>query len=167
MTEDTNLALGLAAAGLPLIAVHDAGSGPAPTLNRLVPGLLGCGNPLFRLSLVPLLLARPEDSADLVKPPCNALLAHLYTAAVCLQQLWKTRLGLLGRRFELPDRFSHGLGLPNPKTGYGESCFSEILDRLENGRAGARIRGADKMLAKLVHETFDLLAREALHAPAC
>lgn len=115
--------------------------------------------------MVPLLLARPKEGANVFETIRDPLSAHLYTAAVCLQTLWKTRLGLLGRRHELADRFSTAVGLPDPKIGYGESCLIEICDRLEDGRAGVRIRGAGRILSKLVHETFELLAREALHAP--
>lgn len=164
--KENELALGLAAAGIPLIAVPQAGNGEPLTLPELMSGLLGQENPLFRLSVVPLLLARPQEGEAAFETIRDPLAAHLYTAAVCHQRLWKTRLGLLGRRRELTDRFSTTLGLPDPKIDYGEPCLNEIFDRLRDGRAGTRIRGADRILSKLVHETFELLAREALHAPA-
>jgi hypothetical protein len=80
--------------------------------------------------------------------------------------LWRTRLRLLGREPDLPDRHSRELHLPDPAADYGELCLREILERFEDGRAGARIRGAGAILDKLLREAFALLSREAVsHAP--
>ncbi|HIC88862.1 MAG TPA: hypothetical protein EYP04_05625 [Anaerolineae bacterium] len=54
-------------------------------------------------------------------PAARVELKALYTAAVYLQRLWRTRLGFyLGNYSELPDRFSNDLGLPSPAERHGK-----------------------------------------------
>lgn len=53
----------------------------------------------------------------------------LYTAAVYLQRLWRTRLGFYLRDFrELPDRFSGELGLPSPAERHGKAGLHATAD---------------------------------------
>jgi hypothetical protein len=174
MTGDAELACGLAEAGLPLIAIHRPARPEAvpSSPERLRTALLASGDPLFVLCVVPLLVACPQASQGIAETQgrpdaaASTLLMHLHTAAVCLQHLWKTRLALAGCGAALPDLFSETLRLPSPKADYGRSCLAEIASRLERGDAGARIRGADRMIGRLVDQMFAILEHTSTHATA-
>ncbi len=167
MDREVELARGLAEAGLPLIALPggpESGAEP-PSMGDLVKGLAASPDPLFRLALVPLFLCNRE-ARDSARGPAPAALPHLYTAAVCLHHLWKTRLGFHVDPDPPEDYFSNELGLPDPRLDYGRSCLSEICGRFERGEAGPRIRRADLMIAKLVKEMFGILERRGIRATA-
>ena len=160
MPTEEALALGLAEAGLPLIAPAEGyESAQRVSMRELVEGLVECPNPLFRMSVIPLWLSSAESAKFGGR---GALGAHLYTAAVCLQRLWRTRLALARRAYALKDFFSAELGLPDPS----EACLAAISERFESGVEGVRIRGFDRMAAKLVHEMFGILSREDAGASA-
>lgn len=172
MEREVGLAGALAEAGLPLIAIPrepDPAGVPA-TMDELVTGLIRSPDALFRLAVVPLLLCNREARrsaahlARTLEPAERNLLAHLYTAAAALRRLWKRRLRLCGIEDGPEDPFSRELGLPDPSAHYGELCLREIGERLDRGEAGPRIRGADRLIAKLVRETFGILERRARRA---
>lgn len=163
MTKDVDLACALAEAGLPLIAVHKPAEPDAVprSVRELVLELGESGDALFRGALVPLILSNADAAREAARAGRSSnMIAGLYTAAVCLQRLWRTRLELHGRRHELPDVFSRDLNLPDPNVNYGRACFHELCARF----AQESFRGADVLLAKLVEQMFEILSREAYAA---
>lgn len=66
--RDVELARVLAAFGVPLIAIHQSPNPRAvpSEMDDLVTGLMRSTDPLFRLSVVPLLLANPRAAASAV-----------------------------------------------------------------------------------------------------
>jgi len=173
METESALAFGLAAAGVPLIALPDA-RGPAswPEPSALAAALLGRDDPLFAAAVVPLLVFNPAAAAG--APGAARALSgsrkrafeHLYTAAAAMRARWRTRLVRVGATHEIPDVYSGGLGLPPAGEGFGDACLEALADRFAGGDGGVVIRGARSMFDHLMRQAFEIAEREAAVAPA-
>lgn len=172
MTREGELARALAAAGLPLIAVPDAGPGSGVDLpaGRLVAELIRSHDAMFIVASVPLLLfdARAEDPAAeaTLAGDDRRVFAHLHCAAAAMRSRWRSRLTQAGALHEIPDRHAVALGLPSPAERFGDPCLLEIADRFEDGRAGARIRGFGSMLDRLIEHALASRERTVIVATA-
>jgi len=153
--------------GIRFLAPSDAQLGPERlTDEALLIALLQHPDPRLRFSLIPWFILHPELHSMLPsllpRLPLEERteLKVLYTAAVYLQRLWRTRLRLyLGEFQELPDLFSAELGLPSPMERYGKvglhalaRWHTEHSDHLFN-----RLASYTKMMDLL----FDQLKRGA------
>jgi hypothetical protein len=84
--------------------------------------------------LIPLLLRHPELASHVsalvnqIDPPLRVELQTLYTAAVYLQRLWKTRLGFYIETPLLPDLFSQQLGLPPAEERHGKHGLYDLAE---------------------------------------
>lgn len=122
--------------GVTYLAPSDAVATEAiPSSEALLAALVGQPDSRLRLALVPLFIRHP-DWADCVSslvgqldPAAVLELKTLYMAAVYLQRLWKTRLGLyLDNHALLPDLFSQELGLPPADERFGKNGLYDLTD---------------------------------------
>lgn len=131
----------------------------------LVTGLAASPEPRLRNALALLFVRRPELADDVhaaltgLTPGPAMTLREQYTAAVYLQHMWHTRLGLyLPEMTELPDLFTTELGLPDPVERFGLTGLRAL-----ELRSGFNLTASyDTMMALL----FDQLRRERVHEPA-
>lgn len=104
----------------------------------LIAALAQHSDPRLHEAILPLFLRHPEFAdyvPDLVaRLPSDASqrLSHLYTAAVYLQRLWRTKLGMyLGPQPWLPDHFGESeWGLPSPDEHFGEAGLRVLGEKL-------------------------------------
>jgi hypothetical protein len=138
----------------------------APLTNaELIAGLATSPDPRLRNALALLFVRRPElaegvPAALAVLPPGPGMtLREQYSAAVYLQHMWHTRLGLyLPGMAQLPDLFTAELGLPRPEERFGLSGLRAL-----ELRSGFNLTSSyDTMMALL----FDQLRRERIDEPA-
>lgn len=135
------------------------------TDGDLITGLAASSDPRLRHALALLFVRRPELAASVpgalsgLPPGSATVLREQYTAAVYLQHMWHTRLGLyLPEMTELPDLFTTELGLPDPVERFGLTGLREL-----ELRSGFNLTASyDTMMALL----FDQLRRERVHEPA-
>lgn len=122
--------------GIQYLAPSDAKATEAVATNdALIAALLEQTDSRLKLAVIPLLIRHPE-LANSVTALVNQLdgqlateLRTLYTAAVYLQRLWKTRLSFyLDSTPLLPDLFSQQLGLPSPAERYGKIGLYDLAD---------------------------------------
>ena len=99
--------------------------------NDIVEEILSCEDARLKLSLPVLFIANPKLS-DIIKNTENETIKYLYTAAVYLQNLWKTYIEMkLGKCQELPDLFSKQMGLPPPDELHGKTGLFELSEKLK------------------------------------
>jgi len=138
------LAVALAQHDAPQLRVPD----PAPTPDTapqsvapytLLRALTESSDSRAREALIALFLRHPEYhqyvpslTAELGAPAALTL-RHFYTAAVYLQHLWRSTLGLyLGAFAELPNYFGENeFGLPSPRLHWGESGLRRLATLFE------------------------------------
>ena len=122
--------------GVTYLAPSDAvASTKLPSNDALLAAILDQSDFRLKLALIPLFIRRP-DLAQRVPPLVDRLdaslsleLQTLYTAAVYLQRLWKTRLEFyLTQTTFLPDLYSRTLGLPSPNERFGKTGLYELTD---------------------------------------
>ena len=122
--------------GVTYLAPSDAvASTMLPSNDALLAAILDQSDFRLKLALIPLLIRHP-DWAQTVQSLVDRLdaslaleLQTLYTAAVYLQRLWKTRLGFyLTQPTLLPDLYSQTLGLPSPNERFGKTGLYELTD---------------------------------------
>lgn len=102
---------------------------------ELMAELVSHPDPRLHSALTALFLLHPDwaglvpgVAARLAGAPLVELQAR-YMAAVYLQRLWRTRLGLYLGNFEtLPDLYSSMLGLPSPNERFGKSGLAALAD---------------------------------------
>lgn len=114
-------------------------SPPPIAPETLIRQLAQHGEPRLREALIPLFLRHPDYHRCV---PALALsldsqaaqtLRHFYTAAVYLQHLWRSTLGLyLGAFPDLPNYFGETeFGLPSPQLHWGEVGLRLLAARFE------------------------------------
>ena len=113
--------------GVGFLAPSDAKTGQLMLPLELIQALVSQADPRLRVALVALLLRQPDLASqvsalvDRLDQPARLDLQTLYTAAVYLQRLWRTRLGFYLGDFEiLPDYYSTTLSLPPADERYGK-----------------------------------------------
>jgi hypothetical protein len=115
--------------GLRFLAPSDAEAGEVSGLpvRELIARLVVHTDARLRLALVPLLILHPDWATEVqavvqqLTEPARSQLQAIYAAAVCLQRLWRTRLGFYLGDFEmLPDLYSSELGLPAATEQHGK-----------------------------------------------
>ena len=106
----------------------DSTAAPRVSPNELILRLISHPDARLRLALVALLILRPNWGSYVhsemhgLAEPVRTELQALYTAAVYLQRLWRTRLGIYLGKFEvLPDLYSSQLGLPAAEERHGKA----------------------------------------------
>jgi hypothetical protein len=138
---------------------------------ELILALVQSDGARLRLALTPLFLSHPtlaEVVPAVVKqlsPSAARELQQRYTAAVCLQRFWRTRLReVLLSNVDLPDLFSTMLGLPSATVLYGRLTLWYLAEQmsLEHG-------GVDYWAT--LHKTFEDFMQQrtvelASHEPA-
>jgi hypothetical protein len=122
--------------GIRFLAPTDADAGDlsrAP-VSELIAQLAAQPDARLRMAVVPLLILHPDRARDVqsaVEPlagPMRSELQALYTAAVYLQRLWRTRLGFYLGDFEiLPDIYSKELGLPAASERHGKTGLHALV----------------------------------------
>ncbi|MEM7534856.1 MAG: hypothetical protein AAF639_21950 [Chloroflexota bacterium] len=103
--------------------------------DQLLTSIINQNDSRLRLALIPLFI-RYSSFAQYVPSLSNQLdteaaldLQTYYMAAVYLQRLWKSRLGLyLQNMTLLPDLFSQSLGLPSPEERFGKLGLYDLAD---------------------------------------
>ncbi len=117
--------------------------------DELIRALVESDDARLRLVIIPLMLSRPELSAN-VPPliehlaPARALdLKQRYTAAVCLQRFWRTRLAeTIGETSPLPDWFSAEFGLASCDELFGRLTLYRLAEQLSSQNKGSDYWGA-------------------------
>ncbi len=96
-----------------------------------------------RLALIPLFLSDPGLAAlvpSIIKqlePEFTLNLKQRYTAAACLQRLWRTRLSeVVTDGALLPDLFSDELGLPSFDELYGKLALFRLAEQMSDQHQG-------------------------------
>lgn len=90
----------------------------------------------LRLAITAFFLVHPEKALvvfrtlSVLKKKPRLLLEFYYTAAVYLQELWKTQLAHFGTS-RLPDYFSHKLELPEPAQFHGRLGLASLEEMLQ------------------------------------
>jgi hypothetical protein len=116
--------------GLRFLAPSDADVGDLSGLpvRELIARLVVHSDARLRFALIPLFILHPEWVLEVqsvlqqLTEPARSELQALYTAAVYLQRLWRTRLGFYLGDFEaLPDLYSGVLGLPPASERHGKT----------------------------------------------
>ena len=95
-------------------------------------------DPRLHEALIPLFLGHPEfaihvpELVDVLPSAASKRLRHLYTAAVYLQRLWRSKLQMyLGPSPLIPDYFGESqLGLPAPTEYFGEAGLRMLAKNL-------------------------------------
>jgi len=136
LTRDA-LVAALRERGVGFFAPGDATPASPPlTDGELIEGLAASADPRLRNALAILLLRQPALGAhvpDVVGSAAEAVadvLRDRYTAAVYLQRMWRTRIGIyLPDAPLLPDLFSAQLGLPLPDERFGLVGLHALSDR--------------------------------------
>ena len=127
--DDTaRLAATLAALGVPYLRTATGGEPYAIPAPSFIAALAKHKEPRVRESLIPLFLHQPSNAqyvpllATTLEEAASQTLRHMYTAAVYLQRLWRSTLGIyLGDFPLLPDYFGQPeFGLPHPNEHCGE-----------------------------------------------
>lgn len=122
--------------GVTYLAPSDAiASVKLPSHDVLLFAILEQSEFRLKLALIPLFIRHSDwaERVSLLVDHLDASLAlelqTLYTAAVYLQRLWKTRLGFyLTQTAVLPDLFTQALGLPSPNERFGKTGLYELAD---------------------------------------
>ncbi len=121
--------------GVDWLAPSDAVGGEAIEPSLLVASLAAHDDSRLRAALTGLFILRPEISAVLtsalheLNPEARNELMARYMAAVYLQRLWRTRLGLhLGEFLLLPDLYSKTMSLPGPDESYGKAGLYALAE---------------------------------------
>ncbi len=159
-TEREELVAALRGLGVRYLAPSDAKRGAkAISAGELISRLAGHADPRLRLALVPLFLLHPKLAEELPRlslpAQAQATLRRHYTAAACLQRMWRTRLGFyIDADRLLPDLYSAGLGLPAVDESYGKVC----LHALAEGEASNLLSVYEKAM-ELLFEQLKLEAR--------
>jgi len=118
------------------------------------------------LALIPWFILQPAlhaalpPTVEVLLPTARVEIKALYTAAVYLQRLWRTRLSLyLGDFQELPDRFSRELGLPSPAERHGKVGLHALAEwhARQSGYPVNRLASYNKVMTLL----FEQLKQEA------
>jgi hypothetical protein len=156
--------------GVDYLAPSDARLEHGVPDTTLMLNLVNHPDPRLRQALIALFLVRPQLAARVsnlraeMDEPTSTRLAVAYTAAVYLQRIWRIRLGHHQQPFvELPDCFSHDLGLPSPAEGHGKVGLHALAER-ERARASrpfnclAEFEGAAARVLELLQR------QESLHA---
>jgi hypothetical protein len=106
----------------------------------LIVALAQHSEPRLHEALIPLFLRHPEfavyvpDLVDQLPPDASQMLSHLYTAAVYLQRLWRSKLEMyLGPHSLLPDYFGESeWQLPPPDEHFGEAGLRVLAEKLRS-----------------------------------
>ena len=138
------IATDLERVGVPYLRVA---AGPTPSQSSpqpvqpdtLIRQLAQHDEPRVREALIPLFLRHPAYHrfvpalAASLDGQAAQTLRHFYTAAVYLQHLWHSSLGLyLGEFPDLPDYFGETrFGLPSPQVHWGEAGLRLLAARFE------------------------------------
>jgi hypothetical protein len=152
--------------GVGFYAPSDAEEGPrALTASELISGLAASPEARLRDALVALLMRHPEFAPDIavtsgkLRGPAAEALREQYTAAACLQRLWRTTLALyLPDTAPLPDLFGPQLDLPPLDDFHGELALRELAARSDFNQLAAWHAVADQLLAQLALEAPGELA---------
>jgi hypothetical protein len=156
--------------GLRFLAPSDADANELSGLpaQELIARLVMHRDARLRLALVPVLILHPEwvsevqSAVQQLSGPMRSQLQVLYTAAVYLQRLWRTRLGFyLGEVEMLPDLYSDVLGLPPAGERHGKTG----LHALATWQAGRSPQPFNWLASynKVIDLLFERLKMEAKH----
>jgi hypothetical protein len=104
----------------------------------LIAALAQHSEPRLHEALIPLFLRNPEfaiyvpDLVEQLPSKAGQKLSHLYTAAVYLQHLWRTKLEMyLGPQPALPNHFGESeWNLPSPDEHFGEAGLRILAEKL-------------------------------------
>lgn len=147
--------------GVPLLTpAPDAAVVP---IGSLLSAAVSPGTPSrLRTCVVPLLLVHGElaDEVRSLEQRLGAqeaeLLRCLYTAAVYLQQKWRTRLSLsIGAHPPLPDWYSRAMGLPPPDDYHGIWGLLALSDRAESHGLPSGLTSEAEDMTLLLMETLE------------
>lgn len=133
------IAASLARLGVPYLQTREAAEPLSLSPHSLLAALAQHSDPRVREALIPLFLRHPEYASFVpalvaqLPPEGATVLRHFYTAAVYLQRLWRTTLGIyLGEFPLLPDTFGQAeFNLPAPDVHFGEAGLRELAKRFE------------------------------------
>lgn len=162
--ERETLVAALAENGIRFLAGGNAESRPLSP-RELIAGLARHNDPRLHAALTALLLLHPDWSGyvpSISKTLEGDALVELqvrYMAAVYLQRMWRTRLGLyLGDFQMLPDLYSRELGLPSPEERFGKTGLVALADwHLQRSvhpfnRLASYEKSADLLFGQLIAE---------------
>ena len=134
VADRERLVAALRARGVDWLAPGDALGEPVDD-EQLIGSLAAHEDARLRAALTGLFILRPALAAtvravaDLLDGEARSELMARYMAAVYLQHLWRTRLGLyLGQFDYLTDLFSEELGLPGAGEGFGKVGLQALAD---------------------------------------
>lgn len=169
--DRTSLVAALRGHGVNWLAPSDALGGGTIEPVTLVASLAAHDDPRLRAALTGLFILRPEFSAvvaearQALEPTARDEVSARYLAAVYLQRLWRTRLGLyLEDTSELPDLYSESLGLPPANQGYGKPGLRALAEWHKQRTAMAYNRRAE--YDRAMDHVFASLKRRAIaHEP--
>jgi hypothetical protein len=125
----------LRARGIGHLAPSDAARTMPLDDDSLLASLAAHGDPRLRQSLIALFLVHPDLATRVpalrarLDPPVALDLATYYSAAVFLQRMWSIRLKRTVRDYrELPDVYSHELGLPPASQAHGKPGLHALAE---------------------------------------
>jgi hypothetical protein len=152
--------------GIGFFAPSDAYEGPNRLSSRqLIAGLAGSPDARLRDGLAALVVRHPElaPEASITLGMLDAAAAEVlrvqYTAAACLQRMWRTTLALyLPVMPKLPDLFGAELVLPPLDEQYGEWALRELAARARHNQLAAWYAVIEQLLAQLAQEAYSELA---------
>ena len=171
VNERERLVAALRERGVDYLAPEDAVGKPVSD-EVLIASLAASEDPRLRAALTGLLLLRPGSASSLpaamarVEADARDELAARYMAAVYLQRLWQTTLGLyLGEMAELSDLYSESFGLPPAAEGHGKPGLYALAEWHMMRTPGVYNRLAEYQI--VMDHLFASLQRQAsAHEPA-
>ena len=121
---------------VPYLDVSDSGRLPARRDPAwMAAALIVSSAPRVRLAVTAFYLKNPGEAASVqsalpvLQPKAALLLKYYYTAAVYLEQYWRSALNRSGQK-PLPDLFSRELGLPSPQALHGRFGLYHLEEKL-------------------------------------